>query len=278
MQYLRGEGDRQERLRDPRRPAEEEHRHRHGPRARRVPQAGRREHVRDRPGAPGARPRSRARGQPLRRRGARRRRAAARRRRPRAQRADADVRRRDAVERGPRLHPAPPAAPHGARDAPARRRDRDLPRAVPRLARRDEGGVPRGRQPTSTASRSWPTPRRRRSCARSRPARASSTSPSRTTQKAGRARARGRHRVPAARHLRLPDRPHARDGGGGRPHRRPRRLRLADDRAARPREGGREGEEDGAGRPLGLQQRSARSARRSSPATPSSRPSRACSA
>ena len=35
---------------------QEEHRHRHGPRARRLPQAGRREHVRDRPGAPGARP------------------------------------------------------------------------------------------------------------------------------------------------------------------------------------------------------------------------------
>ena len=48
--------------------AEEEHRHRHGPRARRVHQAGRREHVRDRPGAPGARPRRRALRPPLRRR------------------------------------------------------------------------------------------------------------------------------------------------------------------------------------------------------------------
>ena len=75
-----------------------------------------------------------------------------------------------------------------------------------------------------------------------------------STQKEGREAARGRHRVPAARHLRVPDRPHARDGGGGGPHRRPQRVRQADVRPALAREGGREGEEDGAGRPVGLQQ------------------------
>ena len=60
MQYLRGEGTGKadfEILGDL---PKQEHRHRHGPRARRLPQAGRREHVRDRPGAPGARPRRRS--------------------------------------------------------------------------------------------------------------------------------------------------------------------------------------------------------------------------
>ena len=43
-------GRRQGRLPDPRRPAQEEHRHRHGPGTRRLPAAGRRQHVRDRRG------------------------------------------------------------------------------------------------------------------------------------------------------------------------------------------------------------------------------------
>ena len=51
----------------PRRAAEEEHRHRHGPGARRLPAAGRRQHVRDRRGRPGAAPRRRARRRHLRR-------------------------------------------------------------------------------------------------------------------------------------------------------------------------------------------------------------------
>ncbi len=50
----------EDRLPHRRRAAEEEHRHRHGHGARRVHQAGRRQHVRDRPGAAGARPRRRA--------------------------------------------------------------------------------------------------------------------------------------------------------------------------------------------------------------------------
>ena len=80
---------RQGRLRHLGRAAAKEHRHRHGPRADRVPPAGRRQHVRDRRGLPGARPGGRADRQALRRHPAtasepRRRRAAARRRRPRA--------------------------------------------------------------------------------------------------------------------------------------------------------------------------------------------------
>ena len=97
--------------------------------------------------------------------------------------------------------------------------DADVPRAVPRLARRDEGRVPRGRAPTTTASA-------RRAFAeeetflrtlasgtqRARPG------ASRKTKSRQHDRARRRHRVPAARHLRLPDRPHPRDGRRGRPH------------------------------------------------------------
>ena len=56
------------------------------------------------------------------RREPRRRRAHARHRRPRPLGAHAHERRRQPVERGPRLHPAPTAAPQHPRDAPARRR------------------------------------------------------------------------------------------------------------------------------------------------------------
>ena len=129
----------------------------------------------------------------------------------------------------------------------------DLPRAVRRVARRDEGAR---------------TPRSRRDYARIaqlalgeeetflRTLAAGTTDPRRRGRASHegrrRAAARGRHRVPAARHLRLPDRPHARDGRGGRPHGRPRRVRRAHDRAAHAREGRREVQEDGARRPLGL--------------------------
>ncbi len=61
MQYEIDEVQQQGGLPRPRRAAEEEHRHRHGPGARRLPAAGRRQHVRDRRGRPGAAPRRRAR-------------------------------------------------------------------------------------------------------------------------------------------------------------------------------------------------------------------------
>ena len=230
--------------------AEEEHRHRHGPRARRVHQAGRREHVRDRPGAPGARPRRRDLRSPIRRR-ARRRRAHARDRRPRPLLAHADERRRDPVERGSRLHPPPTPAPHHPRDAAARRRGADLPRAVRRLARCDEGGVPRGR----ARLRPHRAARPRRGGDVPPHARGGHVDPRRRRRgDEGRRTggARRRHGVPPARHLRLPDRAHARDGRGGGPRRRSRRVRPAHDRPAHAGEGRREVEEEGARRPVRL--------------------------
>ena len=119
----------EDRVHDRQRAAEEEHRHRHGHGARRVPQAGRREHVRDRPGAAGSRCGVRALPSRV-RQGPRRRRAHARHRRPRALGAHAHDRWRHARQRGPRLHPASSAAPRDPRDAPARRRFDELRRAV----------------------------------------------------------------------------------------------------------------------------------------------------
>ena len=58
--------------------------------------------------------------------------------------------------------------------------------------------------------------------------------------------ARRRRGVRAARHLRLPDRPDPRDGGGAGPAGRRARLPPAHGRAARPRQGRRPGEEVGA--------------------------------
>ena len=84
MQYERGDGQRQGGLRDPRRPAGEEHRHRHGPGADRLDPAGRRQPVRDRRGPPGPRPGRRADRQAVRRALRARRGAVAPRRRPAA--------------------------------------------------------------------------------------------------------------------------------------------------------------------------------------------------
>ena len=115
----------QGRLRHLRLAAEEEHRHRHGPRAGRVPAPGQGQHVRDRRDVPGDREGHGAHRQEVRRRrpaGPRGRRAAAGRRRPRAQLDDADRRRRHPRQRGARLRPAPAAAPRRTLDAPARLR------------------------------------------------------------------------------------------------------------------------------------------------------------
>ena len=85
-------------------------------------------------------------------------------------------------------------------------------------------------------------------------------------------RTRRGHRVPAARHLRLPDRPHPGDGGGGRSHRRPGRVRHPDDRTAEQGESRRQGEEDAARRPVRVQRLPGARARPFSPATSTSRP------
>ena len=148
--------------------------------ARRVPQAGRRQHVRDRPGAPRPRPCRRALRSTLRRR-PRRRRAHARHRRPRALVPHAHGRRRDArrnegrgyilrrlmrrVVRAMRLlgvdEPSFPELFAASRDAMKRR-------------------LPGGRDRVLRASRGSRSPRRRRSCAPSPAARRSSTSRSPT--------------------------------------------------------------------------------------------------
>ena len=99
--------------------AAQEHRHRDGPGAGRLPAAGRGQPVRDRPDLSGDRARRRAVRQDLRRR-SRRRRPAAGGRRPRPLQPDVDHRRRDARQRGPRLRAAPAAPPFGPLDAPAR--------------------------------------------------------------------------------------------------------------------------------------------------------------
>ena len=133
------------RLRHRRAAAGAEHRHRHGPRARRDRAAGRRQPLRDRhlPGDP--RPRGRAHRRPV-RAGPGGRRAAARRRRPRPDRRDDDRRRRARRQRGARLRPAPCPAAHRPLDAAARRAGPDDGRARRGVDRRDGPAVPRARR------------------------------------------------------------------------------------------------------------------------------------
>ena len=98
-----------------------------------------------------------------------------------------------------------------ARHARARRRDR----------RRDGRRVPRAREAARARAR------RRRAARRSASARRSRAALELLDGVLGARRRHRRRRVLPARHARLPDRPHARDRGGARPRRRPRRLRGA---------------------------------------------------
>ena len=228
----------QGRLRDPRRAAEQEHRHRHGHGADGRPAAGRGQPLRDRPdGAdPAARGRAgrqdlrralRPRGQPV----APRRRAAAGHRRPRPVLADAHRRRRDPRQRRSRLRAAPPAAPGDPLDAPARLRRRRtartdarrprlhgavLPRAGHRLRPHRDDRVRRG-------GGVRPHPHRGHDHLRGR---------GRRDPRGGGEAALRPLGLPAARHLRVPDRPHPGDGGRAGPVRRRGRVPPADDRAA----------------------------------------------
>ncbi len=129
-------------LRHPRRAAEQEHRHRHGPRAGGLPAAGQAQPLRDRRGLPRHRDGVAA-VRPQVRRRPRGRRPVPRRRRPRAQRDDADQRRRDTGQRGARVRPAPAAAPRGALDAPARRGGSGPARAAAGEPGQDEALLPR---------------------------------------------------------------------------------------------------------------------------------------
>ncbi len=216
--------DARRRQREPRAAAGEQHRHRPRPGADGRHPAGRRHGLRDRHvrAADGARAGA---GDER----ARRARAAD----PRRPLARDDVphrRRRRALQRGPRLHPAPD---HAACD-PAGQPDRDaagLPAAVRREGDRDHG------------------PRLPRAGARARPGHALGALRGgglRPHAGAGHEAARGGHRalarvkdhpgdrrLQAARHLRLPVRGHAGAGAGERPRGRHHRLRRAHGGAAR---------------------------------------------
>ena len=162
-------------LRHRRPAAEEEHRHRHGPRAGRVPAPGRREHVRDRRDVPGHRAGRGAHRPPVRRR-PRRRRPVPGGRRPRPQLDDADRRRRHARQRGPRLRAAPAAAPRGPLDAAARLRGPGAARAAPGQPRQDGRDLRRAAPRLGADLDGRRTPRRTRSGRRCGPAPRSSTS------------------------------------------------------------------------------------------------------
>ena len=205
---------RQGRLRRRRAAAQQEHRHRHGPGARRLPAAGQEQPVRDRRGLPGHRAGGRAHAADLRRR-PRRRRTVPRHRRPRPQRADADRRRRHARQRGPRLRPAPAAAPGRPLDAPARLRRPRAARAAAGEPRADEGVLPRAgaRLRPHLADRLRrgggvpPDPRQGHADLRPRGREHAAAGGTTAVRRAG---------VRPARHVRLPDRP---DPGDGRPSR-----------------------------------------------------------
>lgn len=139
-----GRGHRQGGLRDPRRAAQQEHRHGPRPGAPRDDPAGRAEHVRDRHLHGRHQEGHRADRRRVRRL-ARVRRLPARGHRPHAHVRDAHRRRRDPRQRGPRLRPAPHHAPRHPQHAPARR-DRPGRQGPHRHGHRDDGpAVPRAR-------------------------------------------------------------------------------------------------------------------------------------
>ncbi len=207
-------GPQQGRLRHRRRAARQEHRHRHGPGAHGGDPAGRRQHLRDRHHLQDPRPGGRAHQD----------RATAATSAPTSRlRVIADHVRTGTMlvadgvlpgQRGPRLRAAPHPAPRHPQPAPARRRRRALhARADRRRDRGDGRAVPRAQGRRAAASTGSSTPRRRPSSARSAPAPRSSTWRSRRPSARSGATLVGRPGVPAARHLRLPDRPHPGDGG-----------------------------------------------------------------
>ena len=167
---------------------------------------------------------------------ARGRRPVLRRRRPRALVDDAHRRRRHPRQRRPRLRPAPAAAPCRALDAPARLRGPGAARADADLPRRDGAGL---RQPRHRlgAHRAGGV-RRGGRVPQDAPVRHPDLRPGRRRGEAdGRRDAVRRARLRAPRHLRLPDRPHPRDGGRAGADRRRAGLPRPDGRAARARQG-----------------------------------------
>ena len=202
---------------------------------------GKAEHVRDRRHVPRDRAGDGAHRPPLRRRPGRRRPVPGG-RRPRAQLDDAGRRRGHPRQRGPRLRAAPAAAPRRPLGAAARLRGPraaraaagqprqdggDLPGAPPGLGADLHGGLRRGAGLPADAAR-------RHLDLRPRHHRAEEVRLEPALRRPG---------VRAARHLRLPDRPHPRDGLRAGALRRRGGLPPADDRAARARQGRREGQE-----------------------------------
>ncbi len=180
-----------------------------------------------------------------------RRRPAPRGRRPRAQRADADLRRGDARQRVPRLRPAPDPAPGRPVDEAARRRRAHPSRAAAGVVPDDasllsRAGQPVGPDPADRVCRGADVPP-------DAEIRDDDVRPGRGADPHGRRRPAVRcGRVRAARHVRLPDRPHAGDGRRAGACGRRGRLPSADGRAAGHVEGGRLGEEGPARRPQRL--------------------------
>ena len=186
---------------------------------------------------------------------------------------DAGRRRRAALQRGPRLRPAPHPAPRHPQPAPARRGRGALHARADRGHHRGDGrAVPRAQDRRAAHPRGH---RRRGGVLPRHPAHRH-----RDLRRRGRRRpsardvhARRRPGVPAPRHLRLPDRPDPGDGRRAGAAGRRGRLPPPDEGAARPRQGRRRGQEDRQRRHLGASA-SARAGRqgRRSPATTRSRP------
>ena len=182
-------------------------------------------------------------------------------RRPRPVRRHDHRRRRDPVQRGPRLRAAPPAAPDRAL-GPAARRARAGAAGVRRgRARRDGPVLPGARHRLRAhrrrrAGRGGGVPpdadHRLEDLRHARPPR---------PRQAGSTPAARRPGVQAARHLRLPDRPHAGDGRRGRADRRRAGLPHAHGRAAQPGQGRRRGPQARLRRRHGLPRRARRRGR-----------------
>ena len=213
-----------------RRAAAEEHRHRHGRRADGHAAAGRRQPLRDRPDPPDPRPRRAsspaaaptARDAPRTTSGCR---VIADHVRTGA---DAHRRRRHAGQRGPRLRAAPHAAPRRARgrgcSASTRAGAAEL---LPSSSRDAHGPVLPGARhrlragsPPSPCARGGGVPRH----AAPRARRSSTPAVRRRRRRPAAPRCPATSAFAAARHLRLPDRPHARDGRASRARRSTRRA------------------------------------------------------
>ena len=202
------------------------------------------------------------------------------RRRPRAQLDDADRRRRHPRQRGPRLRAAPAAAARRTLDAAARRtRTASLPELLPGQPRQDGRDLHRaGHRLGAHLDVAYAEEDAFRQTLRT-----GTTIFDVAAQDAkagGGTQLSGEQGVRPARHLRLPDRPDPRDGVRAGPLRRRGRVPPADDRAARPRQGGRAGRRRASTPTRTPTARSPtdRPRRSSSPATPRSSPRRPCAA